>query len=570
LSGPTPPSETAAFLGRVPPFTDFPAELLETVAGRTRAVRLQAGEWLFRQGDEGGSLFVVRSGRLELVREEDGHDTAVGLLGPGDALGELSLLLQEPRTLSVRAIRDSDVLCLERADAVTLLRNSAPFSAGLARVIARYLQDRALARGLADAQGSVLTFLALDPRASIARLREAMAAIPAKRQVAVLDGTGIVHADFAAVLDRAEQENDRVFLLAGGPDAPAGWDDFCLRQADRLIALVPPGVDAPRLGARPELTGCDLVFWAKPGRMPGVPAWLDRLAPRSHHFVDPDDLVPTVARTLRRLAGLSVGAVLSGGGALALAHIGVLAELAEAGVLVDRIGGSSFGALVGGLFALGLSADEVVGHCRRELVANWPFNDYTVPRVAMLRGRKLRAALERMFGDARIEQAPLDYFAVSADLLTSELAVHRRGRFTDALRASLALPGMLPPVVDDGRLLIDGSALSGLPVQEMAAFEEGPVIAVDVIGAPLKVRRRRRLNGMPRITETISRSTLIGGAVDAAAARGLARLVVQPDVGGVGQFEFSRIDELVAAGRQAARNALAGSDDLLTTVVPIS
>jgi len=562
--------DTAGFLGGVPPFNDFPPELLATVAARTRVVRLEAGDWLFRQHDEGGSLYVVRSGRLELVREDPAPPSAVGVLGPGDALGELSLLLQEPRTLSVRAIRDSEVLCLDREDALGLLNDSAEFSAGLTRVLARYLQDRALARGLADAQGSVLTILALHPDASIERLQEAMAAIPAKRRVAVIDGAGIDGADFSAVLDRAERENDRVFLLAGGAGAPPGWDDFCLRQADRLIALVPPGLEAPRLGARPELVGCDIVFWARPGTMPGVQVCLDRLSPRSHHYVDPDDLKPTVARALRRLAGLSVGVVLSGGGALAMAHIGVLAELAEAGVVVDRIGGASFGALVGGLFALGLSADEVVKQCRRELVSNWPFNDYAVPRVALLRGRKLGAALDRMFGGARIEEAPLAYFAVSADLLTSEVAVHRRGRFADALQAALALPGMLPPVVDDGRLLIDGSALRGLPVAEMAAADEGPVIAVDVTVAPLKVRRSRMLGGLPNITETISRSALIGGAVDAAASRGMARLVVQPEAGTVGQFEFARLDELVAAGREAARNALAGSDDLFTTVVPVS
>jgi predicted acylesterase/phospholipase RssA len=303
--------------------------------------------------------------------------------------------------------------------------------------------------------------------------------------------------------------------------------------------------------------------------VPDVARWLDRFRPRSHHFVDPADLKPTVARALRRLAGLSVGVVLSGGGALTMAHIGVLAGLAEAGVVVDRVGGVSFGALVGGLFALGLSPAEVAERCRRELVANWPFNDYAVPRVALLRGRKLRAALDRLFGAARIEDAPLSYFAASADLLSSELVVCRRGRFADALQAGLALPGMLPPVMKDGRLLIDGSARSGLPVAELAGDDEGPVIAVDVIASPLKVRRSRILGGLPNITETISRSTLIGGAVDAAASRRQARLVIQPDTGAIGQFDFARLDELVEAGRAAARNALAGSDDLLTAVVSV-
>lgn len=557
----------AGFLHNVAPFTAFPPELLEGVASRCSVVEAPAGSWLFHQHDDGDALYVVRSGRLELVREDPGPPAQVGVLGPGDALGELSLLLGERRTLAARTLRDSELVRLDRAEFLRLLNDSPEFTAGLTRLIARFLQDRALARGMADTHGSVLTVLALHPAASISALQAAMAQIPARRRVTVLHGEDAPAAEHARLLDEAERAHDRVFLLANGHGERSEWDQFCLRQADRVIALVPPELPVPGRGTSPELDGCDIVFWAAPHRAGDVLGWIDAVRPRSHHFVDPDGMQATLARALRRLAGLSVGVVLSGGGARSLAHIGVLSAMAERGVNVDRIGGSSFGALIAGLHALGRSPDEMAALCRREFVSSWPFNDYTVPKLALLRGRKLRAALHRLFGDAALERLPRDCFTVSADLTTSELVVHRRGPLADAVLSSLALPGMLPPVGTDGRLLIDGSVLNGMPVQVMADADEGPVVAVDVVGSRLSLRRRRRGEPLPNIIETISRSAILGGSSNVLAARRQARLVIDPDTLGAGQLDFSRLDALVEAGRKAAFAALDDAGDLLAGTV---
>ena len=89
----------------------------------------------------------------------------------------------------------------------------------------------------------------------------------------------------------------------------------------------------------------------------------------------------------RRLSGRSVGVVLSGGGARAFSHIGVLEELTAAGVSIDRVLGVSMGAFVGGLFALGMDGDEMDAHCFEEFVQRRPHTDYTLPRHAFIRGR---------------------------------------------------------------------------------------------------------------------------------------------------------------------------------------
>ena len=122
-----------------------------------------------------------------------------------------------------------------------------------------------------------------------------------------------------------------------------------------------------------------------------------------------------------------LGLVLSGGGARGFAHIGALAVLADAGFEFDRIGGCSMGAFIAAMAAAGRDPDEMQACCSEELVRRSPFNDYTFPRVALIRSRKAAAMLTRVFGEARVEEFARPLFTVSADLLTSRVVVHRRG-----------------------------------------------------------------------------------------------------------------------------------------------
>jgi predicted acylesterase/phospholipase RssA len=341
-------------------------------------------------------------------------------------------------------------------------------------------------------------------------------------------------------------------VLVGGADPLSAWNAYCVRQADRVLAVVPAGASPHEPGPRPP-AGCDLALWGAPaecGR--AVDGWLLALQPRAHHFVEPGArFAASAGRAARRVAGRSVGLVLSGGGAAGLAHVGVLDALEEGGVAVDRIGGCSFGALVGGLYAAGRSPRDLLALFRHELVRHNPFNDYTVPRRALLRGRKSELVLRRVCGGVRIEQLPLDFFCVSADMLAAEVVVHRRGELADALLASMSVPGIAPPVRQGGRLLVDGGVLDNLPVDVMQDLDEGPVIAVDVMRrAPISDGR------IPGIHETLLRSGVLGSSRTSEANRARAQVLVAPDVRGIGMLAFRRLDAIVAAGREAAVAAL--------------
>ncbi|MDN5858322.1 MAG: patatin-like phospholipase family protein [Pseudonocardia sp.] len=263
-----------------------------------------------------------------------------------------------------------------------------------------------------------------------------------------------------------------------------------------------------------------------------------------------------VARLARRVGARSVGVVLSGGGARGLAHIGVLDELLRAGMRIDRVGGTSMGAVVGGMFAHGTSPAELLDLARRELVPRRLFGDVVWPRHALIRGRRAELTLARLFGGAMIEDQRRRFFAVSVDLVAAERVVHRRGPIADAVGMSVRIPGIVPPRRVGERLHVDGGVLDNLPVGEMAAEREGPVLAVDV-AQPFGIQPVGGAPGaLPPIVDTIGRSMMIASGRKDDPARALAHTVLTPRLDGFGLFDFGRLDELVDRGREAARAAM--------------
>ncbi len=539
------------------------------MADRAESRELVAGEWLFREGDRGDTLYVLRSGRLEIVQEAGGHEMVIRSLPSGAVVGELALLTQAPRSASARARRDSTLLAVSREAFVDLLESDPTFATALGRTMADLLARTRVAATPREPVPPVIAVATFcEHRAGEAFARELAEQLGGPGRLELLTAADS-QGSKSELLDRCERANDQVLLHA---DAARGeeWDAFCLRQADRVLVVVggdgrpPPGLD-----------GADLAMLGWPDCQPRLEPWMSAVHPRAVHLIDGEQ---SVARLARRLRGRAPGLVLSGGGARGLAHIGVLRELLDAGVVIDRLGGCSMGALVGALFAAGLSPEEIEDKLRAEFVDRNPLGDYTLPLAALVRGRRAAAMLLRLFGDLRIEELPREFFCVSCDLVTSELVVHRRGPLYEAVGASICLPGIAPPLSVGDRLLVDGGVLNNLPVETMAGRGEGPVAAVDVTnryqaptrkaGGARRPRLERLTAGMrravigwdapvPSFSETLMRSVVLGSIDTAEAAQRHAELVIAPSVQGIGLTEFGRLDELRAQGAAATREVLA-------------
>jgi NTE family protein len=534
--------------------------------------RLRAGEWLWRQGDPGDSLYVVLTGRLEAVLERPEPARVLRVVGRGQAVGELALLTDATRSASVRARRDSELLKVSREAFERLLNERPAFAVALTRVLGRQLREATSTVVEQDPVPGTIAVLGAAPGMPVRDVGGYLGLLLGGwRSVTRLERpSNGGEPDYGRLLDRAERDFEQVLLLADSADPDDPWTSFCERQADRAIVVAPEdGRPGP---PRPRLSGCELVVLG-PGGM-GLAPWVAVYEPRNVHLVrGASTQAPVIEALGRRLAGRSVGLVMSGGGARAFAHVGVLEELLSAGVVIDRVGGCSGGAFIGAQFALGRSPEEILRSCYAEFLERSPMDDYTVPLVALTRGRKGVGMVHRTFGDAIIEELDRDFFCVSTDMITSELVVHRRGSLAEAVAASMTLPGVFPPRPFGERLLLDGGLLNNLPVDVMAGEGEGPVIASDVSArfdpparrhAPptgtFRARLRAWLVGtgapMPTFSETIVRSIVLGSVDTAAHAARHADLVIAPRVEGIGLLEWKRIEDMRRAGREAAVEAL--------------
>jgi NTE family protein len=559
-----PRAESAAeFLARTPLFAGVDPELVEQLAAGAGTRRLAPGKWLFRERDPGDEMYIVRAGRLEAV--DEGAGDVLREYRRGDAVGEVALLTDSPRSVSVRAARATEVLAVDHADFTGVLNRSPALSSALNRSLSLRLQDARPSASTARPRPATVALIELDGRVPLWRLATGLgAALRAHLSVAVLGGEEVPGAEvpgspaavYGPLLDRAEAGHDLV-LLIGGSALHDPWTRFCLQHADRILAVTRGGPVPPALGHYPELQACDLVGYdVAPGALAG---WAAALEPAGSHLIREAEFGADVARMARRLAGTSVGIVLSGGGARAFSHIGVLDELTAVGLTIDRVAGVSMGAVIGALFAMGHDAREMDAICFDEWVQRRPLRDFTVPRHSLIRGERFQSMLHRTFGTRLIEELPRSFMCGAAELRSGRLEIARYGPLWEAVGLSINLPVLAPAQVRGRKIFIDGSLVDNLPVRAMADLGEGPVIAVDVRAVPNRpgpAPARPRAARPPGLGETLTRLLLLGTQNTAQAARRHADLVIRPRAAGVGLLDFALLDTAREAGRAAAREAL--------------
>lgn len=524
----------------VPLFRRLPPAVRDRLDGAAVERRVDAGELLLRVGDEADSMYVVRTGRLEVLV----GDEVVRELGAGTLVGELALLAGGRRSATIRARRDSTVAEVSQAAFQSAMAHEPRAYAELATVLAEQLQDDKPVRPPARSRPRVVAVLGLHGGAPTAAVGAALvAAAGVHVRTIALDQVD------PESLHRAEQDGDLVVLTveAGQP----GWQE-ARRQADRVVAVAAAGSEPPPVAA--DLSGADLVLVGDRPSEARLEQWCTHLDPWQVSVV-PRAAAPELRMLAARLTGRAVGVVMAGGGARALAHVGVLQELSESGIVVDRVAGCSLGSIVAGLYAAGADGDEVADVVHDEFVRRNPFSDYTIPTVSLARGRRARRALDTHMGGREIRALPRQFRCVSVDLLRRSRVTHRAGDLAGAVAASISLPVLFPPYHDGDRLLVDGGVLDNLPVGLLTEREEGPLLAVNVAtaggGAPRSGPPR-----VPGLGDTLMRTMMIGsaGAVESALAQGAT--VITPAPRGVGLLEFHQLDTMVESGRAAVRALL--------------
>jgi predicted acylesterase/phospholipase RssA len=284
--------------------------------------------------------------------------------------------------------------------------------------------------------------------------------------------------------------------------------------------------------------------------------------------------------------GRTVGLVLGGGGARAFAHVGAVRALCEAGVPIDVVGGTSAGAIIAAQVALGWDAAELYARNRQLACRGRSLIDYTLPLVALLQARRFTRLLHELFGDTCIEDLWLGFWCLSSNLTRAEKIVHQRGPLAAALRASCALPGVLPPVLWGGDVVVDGGLVDTVPVATMNELLDGAgsTIAVDVsaevdlardyaFGSSVSGVRLvwERLNpfaashlSVPSMAAVLLRSIELGSVMHRREHRDASALFVKLPVAHVDRlaFDVDSFERLVEIGYTCTRAALQQSDQL--------
>ncbi|KAJ3789981.1 hypothetical protein GGU10DRAFT_283246 [Lentinula aff. detonsa] len=190
------------------------------------------------------------------------------------------------------------------------------------------------------------------------------------------------------------------------------------------------------------------------------------------------------SRLARRLCGKSIGLVLGGGGARGISHLGLIRALQEYNIPIDHIGGTSIGALIGGLYAREgdiLSSAARAKHFSSRMGNIWRIlSDVTYPIVAYTTGHEFNRALYKAFYDLHIEDMWIPFYCNTTNITTSTMEIHETGYAWRFIRASMTLVGLLPPLCDNGSMLVDGGYVDNLPVAAMFSKGASAVFACDV------------------------------------------------------------------------------------------
>ncbi len=549
------------------------AQVFEDRDTRASWFALTGGEPLFRTGDEADTLYLVRSGRLGVFRQEEGQPPQfLGVVKPGEPVGEMAMVAGTPHSANVVALRDSEILALPREAFFEAIRTRPDVMIELSRLMLR----RARETTSGAAEPSVFGFIAARARPIrpfVDRIAAAVRAIGFTCQV-------IDHSALTSVSEwfsRVEDAHD-VVLYVAERDEPS-WAALCARQVDRLFIVgdaltTPPQTVPGRAGAYGSHQFTDLILLRDP-RMPrpaNTAVWLDALEPgRWFHAIEGD--AADAARIARVITGTAVGLVLSGGGARAYAHIGAIRAMREAGVVFDFLGGASMGAVIAAGPALGWSDADLEARIRTAFVTSDPLSDLAVPIIAMTRAGKVARLLEQAYGDVDIADLPLPFFAVSANLTTGRIEVHRRGLLRRAIRASISIPGLMPPVVMNGQVLVDGAVIKNFPTDVMRMQNAGPTIGIDMSqmrGVDAKALEnptswwRWILSGAwkagPPIVSILMRSATVTSDAELTRSRADTDLLIRPEHSGTDIRDWKIYDPVVASGYRAAQAALASLD----------
>jgi NTE family protein len=544
-------------------------------------VHLKAGEILIKQGDEGSDYFLLVNGRLRVFIENNSRVVFSTFIYPGEGIGEMSLITGEPRSATVRAKVDSRLIRFSAETFRNLMMRRPEAAVEIVRTVVRRLRDANLGADSKKTSSSIAILPlsgAFDADSFSDAFHISLCKCASACFVDRLPDIGRMRR-LPEVLDTTVHKlhKEYQYLLFLADRTPSEWTRKCLTQADLVLLVGSTNATSEESDVEMEmLHNLDMIERAELvllhpsgfGSDAGTSGWLARRPGVTdfHHVRSGESR--DFDRLARCITGTSNHLVLGGGGARGFAHVGAIRALTEAGIPIDRIGGTSMGAVMAAQYAAGVDFDEWPEVINRTFVRGRSASDFTFPFGSLVRGRRAQTALITLFGDRKIEDLPIRFFCVSSDLGQSKMVVHTHGSLWRAVRASASVPILGPPLYQENSVLIDGALFNNLPTDVMKQRFRGTIIAVDVSqGRPLAVHPEwfdatpsgwalllNRMNpfatpiALPNLFDIVYRTITLYSDSVALQTRAIADIAIIPRVERFSIVQFSAYKEIIEIG----------------------
>ncbi len=484
-----------SLLKHTPYFNGLDEEGLAELIKRGKLIKISCGHPLIQKGEESTEAYILLEGRLRALAEsEDGQETILGEIGKGEVVGEMAAILGTKRNATIIAVRNSTLFRLSSEDFIHLLQKQKGTLLELSKTIIKRSQSSFTPSN----QVSTCAIVPISPDIDLDLFSQSLEQSISKYACTSLLSSEIIQKKHQsinlkdrnealdALLNEYEEENPIVVY-----QTDKGWSNWtatCLTRADKILWVA----DATKSSeitsfehrimeaslsinhASHELVLLHPTYKTFPKNTKN---WLEKRKFSRHYHVA-KDRPDHIRRLARFLTGNAIGVALSSGGARSGVQFGVLHALLEGGIPIDIVGGSSGGAIASGVFAqltelnefkeLALETARRIGKSRR----------LTLPLVALYAGGKFTQAIQAMARGRDIEDLWVDFFTVSLSLVSGELKIHTKGPLWEAMRASTAVNGIMPPLIKDGDCLVDGGLVNSCPTDLLSKLGSGKNIAI--------------------------------------------------------------------------------------------
>lgn len=560
-------------------------ELNELYSSMT-GVKIQTNEVLMTQGEISDCMYVLLSGRLIVIGTEG---NVIAQIGRGETVGEMGIITNDPRSVTVVAMRESFLLKLDQAHFNALWNKHPSLLFEITKIITQRLR-RTLKPRQKYSNDSHTVLLKANQNVDMPRfLSELSSSFEPRFRYKILKRSDfpevLTESEFDDKIRRLEIDNNYLFYEVG--TILDQWGELCMAFADRILVLA-NGSEAASYDpaiykkltskALHEQIKKNLILLYEASESPHhTTSWLEPISFHRYYHVR-YNREKDFERLLRFLNGTAIGIVFGGGGTRSFTQVGIMKYVYEQGIPIDAFAGTSAGALNAASYDFSRDYKDYL-EMAFQVSKQVSFREYTIPFGSILSSRSITGYLKKMFGETKIEDLERPFLCVAADLINYKQVVFDRGLLWLALRSTMSIPGIYPPVFnpENQHLLVDGAVINNVPVDVMKDYLDnlGKIISVDVsqpyaiaknYNYPLELTWTTILKKkifswtdpliIPSITGTFFQGLLLASAQKTKMNIALSTVNIVPPIEGASLLDPSKFQELVDIGYNAAKKSL--------------